>query len=172
MDKNNNLFRQKVLFICISKVNPIKNRKKENKNTTKPASIERLSPIPAKSPKEVKEIWKYFKVLNTPQAKKSPEKLYTQVSKSGNNIIEVFKIKDAFLSLKTNKIENIQKIINSSSKPKLHINMTTKGPFRKQVIALMNSGNIKKFIDKSSSYVSNLNRALKNVKSKVMVNFV
>ena len=58
--------------MCISKVNPIKSRKKENKDTTKPVSIERLSPpIPTKSPKEVKKISKYFKVLNPSQAKNS-----------------------------------------------------------------------------------------------------
>ena len=93
-----------------------------------------------------------------------PDPLYTQKSKSGNNTMEIFKIKDTFLFLKVNKIKNIQKIINGSSKPKLYINMTTKDPFRKQVIALINSDNIKKFIDKSSSHISNLNRALKNIK--------
>jgi len=36
----------------------------------------------------------------------------------------------------------------------------------------MNSKKIKKFIDESSSYVSNLNRALKNIKSKIMVKFI
>ena len=36
----------------------------------------------------------------------------------------------------------------------------------------MNSKNIKKLINKSSSHVSNLNRALKNIKSEIMVNFI
>ena len=156
-----------------SKVNPIKNGNKEYKNTTKPVSIERLPPpIPTKSPKEFKEISKYFKVLNPPQAKNSLGKLYTQAFKSGNYTVEVLKIKDAFPSLKANKIENIQKIINSSGKPKPCINMTTKGPSRKQVIVPMNSDNIKKFMKKSSSHVSNLNRVLKNIKSEVIVDFV
>ena len=91
-----------------SKVNPINSGKKGDKNITKPVSIERLSLfIPTKSPKEVKEISKYFKVLNLPEAKNSLEKLYTQVSKSNNNTVEVLKIKNTFLSLKANKIENI-----------------------------------------------------------------
>ena len=77
MDKNKNLFRQKVSFICTTKAFPTKNNKKERKNSTKSASIERLPPpIPAKSLKEVKVIFKYFKVLNIPQAKKNPEKMY------------------------------------------------------------------------------------------------
>jgi len=144
------------------KVNPIKSGKKGDKDTAKSVSIERLSPpIPTKSPKEVKEISKYFKVLNLPQAKNSLRKLYTQPFKSGNYTVEVLKIKDAFPSLKANKIENIQKIINGSDKPKPCINMTTKGPSRKQTIIPMNSDNIKKFMEKSSSHVSNLNSALK-----------
>jgi len=159
--------------MCTSKVNPIKSGKKEDKDTTKLASIKRLPlPIPAKSPKEVKEILKYFKVLNLSQAKNSLGKLYAQASKSGNYTAEVFKIKDTFLSLKANKIKNIQKIINGSSKPKPHINMTTKGLSRKQVIVPMNSDNIKKFIEESSSHVSNLNRVLKNIKLEVMVDFI
>jgi len=36
----------------------------------------------------------------------------------------------------------------------------------------MNSKNIKKLINKSSSHVSNLNRALKNIKLEIMVNFI
>jgi len=78
--------------------------------------------------------------------------------------LKVFKIKDTFSSLKVNKIENIQKIINGnngSGKPKLYINMTTKGPSRKQVIVLINGDNIKKFMKESSSHISNLNKALK-----------
>ena len=60
--------------------------RKGKKNTTKLASVERLPPsIPTKSSKEVKEISKYFKVLNIPQAKKSPEKIYAQAFKSVNN---------------------------------------------------------------------------------------
>jgi len=50
--------------------------------------------------------------------------------------------------------------------------MTTKGPSRKQVIVLINSDNIKKFIEGSSSHISDLNRVLKDIKSEVMVDFV
>jgi len=63
--------------MCISKVNPIRSRKKEDKDTTKPVSIKRpLPPIPTKFSKEVKEIPKFFKVLNLPQAKNSLGKSY------------------------------------------------------------------------------------------------
>ena len=36
----------------------------------------------------------------------------------------------------------------------------------------MNSNNIKKFIEESSSHISDLNRVLKDIKSEVMVDFV
>jgi len=173
MDNNKNLFRQKVSFICTPKTIPIKNGKKGGKSSSKLANIERLpSPIPTKFPKEIKVVSKYFKVLNTPQAKKNPEKMYAQASKSISNTKEVLKIKNTFPSLQVKKIKNIQKIINSGSKSKLCINMTTKGPSGKQVIVLINSENIKKFIDKSSSHVSNLNKALKNIKLEIIVNFI
>ena len=50
--------------------------------------------------------------------------------------------------------------------------MTTKGLSRKQVIILMNNINKKNFIKESSVHISNINRALKNIKIEVMINFV
>ena len=50
--------------------------------------------------------------------------------------------------------------------------MTTKGPSRKQIIVLMNGDNIMKFMKESSYHVSNINRALRNIKSNVLVNFI
>ena len=173
MDQNKNLFKQKVPYMYTPKVKPISNGKKEEKSSTKLAVIERLPPyIPTKSPKEVKKISKYFKVLKMPQVKKGLIKSYIQALKPVNNTEKVLKIKDAFPLLKINKIDNIQKIINKSDKLKLQINMTTKGPLKKQVIILMNNENIKNFINESSSHILNLNRALKNIKSDVMVNFI
>jgi len=75
-----------------------------------------------------------------------------------------------FSTLKVKNIENIQKIIKDNGKPKSHINMTMKGPSRKQVIIPTNDDNKKHFIKESSSHISNINRALKNIKSDVMVN--
>ena len=42
--------------------------------------------------------------------------------------------------------------------------MTIKGLSRKQVIVPMNNENKSKFIEVSSAYITNLNRALKNIK--------
>ena len=169
-DKNNNTFRQKVSFKYTPNVNPLKNGKKGKKNTDKPASIERLpSPISAKLPKEVKEISKFFKKTSPANRNKNNRKSYVQAE---NNTREVLKIKEVFLNLQAKKIENIQKIIKDNSKAKLKLNMTIKRPSRKQIIILINSNNKMKFIVDSSSYVTNLNKTLKNIKSDIMVNFV
>jgi len=50
--------------------------------------------------------------------------------------------------------------------------MTTKSLSRKQVIVLMNGDNILKFMKKSSLHISNINRALRNIKSNVLVDFI
>ena len=89
-----------------------------------------------------------------------------------NNTREVLKIKKMFLNLQANKIENIQKIIKDNSKLKPRINITTKRPLRKYVIVPMNNNNKTKFMKKSSTHITNINRALKNIKLKVMANFI
>jgi len=94
------------------------------------------------------------------------------VSHLPNNTREVLKIKKMFLNLQANKIENIQKIIKDNSKPKPRINITTKRPLRKYVIVSMNNNNKTKFMKKSSTHITNINRALKNIKLKVMANFI
>jgi len=50
--------------------------------------------------------------------------------------------------------------------------MTTKGPSRRQVIAPMNLDNANKFMKDSSTYVTNINRVLKNIKSDIMADFI
>ena len=44
---------------------------------------------------------------------------------------ETLKIKEVFPSLQNKKIEQVQKIISGVTKPKPHINMTTKEPLCK-----------------------------------------
>jgi len=50
--------------------------------------------------------------------------------------------------------------------------MTTKGPLRKHVIIPMSNDNNAKFMKNSSAYVANINKALRNVKSEILVNFI
>ena len=133
IDDSNTTFRNKVKSKFISQVpkNLTNNKEKE---IVKPTFISPLSsPILAKLQKEVNELLKYFK-KNTNILQK---KLYVQASLSSkqsdssstiNIAIETLKIKEAFPNLPNKKIELVQKVINSSkNKPKLKINMTTKG---------------------------------------------
>ena len=50
--------------------------------------------------------------------------------------------------------------------------MMMKGLSWKQIIILINNDNKIKFIEENSTYITNMNRALKNIKSKVMANFI
>jgi len=114
--------KQKIASKFTSKVNLEKNGKKEEKDTNKPAKIERISPlIPMKLPKEVKEISKYFKPIKPTKNNNGKNKLYAQASKTSGNTKKVLKIKEAFLSLKAKIIKG-----NNNPKPKPHINTTMK----------------------------------------------
>jgi len=57
------------------------------------------------------------------------ERSYTQALSP--NTSDILKIKETFSKLQANKIDNIYKIINGSSKPKLKINIITKELLRK-----------------------------------------
>jgi len=114
-------------------LNNTNNSKGKNKVNSPYVSI--LSPfIPAKSPKEVNKISKFFTKNHSPNINK---KLYAQASSNGSNsngtnmARETLKIKEAFLSLQNKKIEQIQEIISRVTNPKPHINMTTKKPLHK-----------------------------------------
>ena len=97
---------------------------------------------------------------------------YVQASKQTNNTTEVIKIKNTFPTLNAQKIDQIHRIINGSSKPKPHIQITTKGPSRKQVIIPMSNNNINKFMKESLLHVANINQSLRNTKSEVLVDFI
>jgi len=50
--------------------------------------------------------------------------------------------------------------------------MITKESLRKQVIILVSNNNKTKFIEMSSTHITNINRVLKNIKSEVMADFI
>ena len=50
--------------------------------------------------------------------------------------------------------------------------MTTKSSSRKQVIISISNHNKAKFMESSSTHITNLDRALKNIKSEFMADFV
>ena len=99
-NKDNNSFRQKVVSKFTLKLNLAKSSKRGEKNTDKPVSIERLPLlIPAKLPKEVKEISKFFKANSLTHGNKNTRKLYVQVFWSTNSTREVLKTKEKFPNL-------------------------------------------------------------------------
>ena len=168
-DKNNFSFRWKVK----TQFNPQINRDsipKKDREIDKPASVSVISPpIPAESPKEVVKISRFFKKKTDNKGKK----LYAQMSSSYSNPTrKILKIKEAFPNLQNKKIKNIQKIISRENKPKPKLNMTMKSPSRKQVIVSMNVENSVNFMKDLSFHITNINRALKSIKSDIMADFI
>ena len=122
-DIYNNTFKQNISFYCTLKTNPVKSGKSKEKDTDKLASIERLPPpIPTKTFKEVNEISNFFRTKILAQANVSQGKSYMQASRTGSNTENILKIKEAFPTLKTKNINNIQQMIKGDSKSKPHIN--------------------------------------------------
>jgi len=87
--------------------------------------------------------------------------------------MNTLKIKKMFSKLQNQKIDQVQKIINGGeNKPKPCINMTTKGPSCKQIIVPINKETANKYIKNASDYISNINRALKVIKSSIIADFI
>ena len=83
------------------------------------------------------------------------------------------KIKEIFPNLLNNKIEQVQKVINGpKNKSKPRISITTKGSSCKQVIISMDNDITKKFIKESNSHITNINCALKAIKSSMIADFI
>ena len=156
------------------------NNKKDLSKPT-PATINKASPLPplpAKSKKEINTISKYFhSKKNTVESSNqssnpSSGKSYAQASKSLANASEILKIKETFLSLNAQKIDQVNNIVNGQTKAKPRIKMTTKGPLRKHVIIPMSSDNISSFMKNSSLHMTNINRSLWNAKTDVLVDYI
>ena len=104
------------------------------------------------------------------KVKPSNKQLYAQVSTPKvNNILN---IKEHYLNLPAKKIKNIYRIINNLGKLKSKINMTTKSPLRKQIIIFMGSDNRSRFMALSSNHITNINKALTNIKLDVRADYV
>ena len=127
--------------------------------------------------KEVNVISKYFqnkKSSNDNKSKEDPKttKSYAQVSKASVNMAEVLKIKKVFSALNTEKINQVNNIIKVTVKLKPKIQMTTKGPSRKQIIIPISKENVDSFIKNSSLHISNINRQFHNAKSEILVDYI
>ena len=108
--------------------------------------------IPACLPKKVLEKSKFFRkgkkskmAINT-----NARKLYTQGTSS--NISDILKLKENYPSLLVKRIEDIYRIISNMDKNKPCIKMT--------IMASL------------ANHVTNINRALKIIKSEVMVDYI
>ena len=156
-----------------SRVNPSsgKNNKETNKHV--PVNIDRIPlPIPAKSQKEVNIISKYFKSNKLATDPKKSTMLYAQASKQNTSTSKVIKIKEAFPSIDVKKINQINNIIKGTLKLKPHIQMTMKGPSTKYVIVSISNDNNTKFMKNLSTYIANINKALRNAKLEVLIDFI
>jgi len=155
---------------------------KSNKPVLKPvpASIDKAPPplpLLAKTAKEVNVISKYFQNRNSTNNNKSKNeskttKSYAQASKPPANMAEVLKIKKAFPALNAEKIDQVNNIIKGTTKPRPRIQITMKGPSRKQIIILMSKENVDSFIKNSLLHVTNINRQLHNAKSEILVDYI
>ena len=87
--------------------------------------------------------------------------------------MNTLKIKETFSKLLNKKIDTIQKVINGdNTKPKLRINMTTKGPLHKQIIISISNELGIRFTKDSASYIININHILKNIKSNICTDYI
>ena len=103
-------------------------------------------------------------------ASESKNWLYIQVFK--NNIKKIVKIKDAFSKLSSEKVIGTHKIMNNiNQKGKSKFNIITKGSSRKKIIISMNINNTERIMTQSNLYIVNINKLLKEVKSKILADY-
>ena len=136
---------------------------------SKQADISRiLLPIPFRPNKSNLVKSKYYKRI---QFSKLKILLFTQATKC--DIENILKIKDVSSRLSSNKIIKIHNIVNNDEmKSKLKLNVTTKGPSRKQIIISMRKNNSNIIVSQVNIHISNINRLLKGVKSEILADFI
>jgi len=168
-DNKANTLRAKVSSKFTLRTIPQHNGNKKDIAKSVPVTINKVPPPPpllAKTRKEINIISKYFhpKKLSVENTAKdnnaSPGKSYAQVSKPPASTSDMLKIKETFPSLNTQKIDQVNSIVNGQNKPRPRIRMSTKGLSRKQVVIPMSGENISSFMKNSSLHVANINRNL------------
>ena len=102
------------------------------------------------------------------------KKSYMQASKSNLLRIEdIVRVKEAFPALSADEVGKVLKIKNSiedNRKPK--INMTTRGPSRKEVIILMAKNIAELIVNSAHIHITNVNKCLRNSKSDIVADFI
>ena len=104
------------------------------------------------------------------QVNNSVQLTYTQASFI--NINNILKIKNNFPNLLNRKVKEINRTITNLNKTKSRINITTKDFSCKQIIILIGNNHIIKFMKIEEEYVSNLNYALRDIKSNTIIHFI
>ena len=61
---------------------------------------------------------------------------------------------------------------SGEGKKKPKINMTTKGPLRKQVIVSIAKSNTELIVNLAHQHIANINKCLKNIKSDIITDFI
>ena len=102
------------------------------------------------------------------------KKSYAQASKSNlSKVKDILRVKEAFPSLSADKVRKILKVKNSSeSKKKLKLNMTTRGPSRKEDIIPMTKSNTELIMKSAHKQITNINEHLKNSNSDIIADFI
>ena len=180
-DNKSKSLREKIALKFSPRITPT-NAQKNIKDLPKsvPISFDKVPlplPLLAKSAKEVNVISKYFQnkkpsIENKKKEGSNPTKSYAQASKSPATTSDILKIKEAFPTLNAKKINQVNNIVKGNPKLKPKIQMTTKGPSRKQVIIPMSKDNIDTFMKNLSLHVANINRQLHNAKSEVLIDYI
>ena len=133
-------------------------------------------PLPINLSKFPKKEGTQLKSNNKPVNNKSnnsfPKPACTYAQALFVNIWDILKLKENFPKLSDKKIEEIYKTVHNSNTPKLRFNITTKSPSCKQIIISMSGNNIKTFMLSLNNHVVNINQALKNIKSDVIIDFI
>ena len=146
------------------------NRKSVRFSPSKPVEFTNI-PLPTNSSKlPKKEEAKPKSNDKSNNSSSKPARTYVQALSA--NIQDILKLKENFPKLSDKKIKEIHKMVYNSNTPKPRLNMTTKGPSHKQIIVSIDSNNIKIFMSSLNDHVVNINQALKNIKSDIIINFI
>ena len=125
-DRSTNMLRSKIsskftLRTLTAKGNGNKEIPKSTPVTVNRAPLS-LPPLSTKPKKDVNTIPKYFQSKNHSDVNKTSsgnlEKSYAQATKPAANMSDVLKIKEAFPSLNTKKVDQVHNIVNGQSKPR------------------------------------------------------
>jgi len=140
-------------------------------NPSKKADISRISSsIPLRPSKKILTMLRYYKDKGknlVKQVNTQNGQSYAQVFLA--NIKNIVKIKKYF---QTSQLRRSKRYRRWSMKKKPRFNMMTKGPSRRQVLVSISLMNSNLFMVMYSIHVTNTNKALKDIKSDTMTDFI